>query len=56
MYLSLAVPQESALRLVLATAIINGLNNEIGYMLIKSPDSINLSELQALWRLTQLST
>lgn len=53
---SSAVPRESALGLVLVNIVINGLNNEIGYMLINSLDYINLSELQALWRLKQLST
>lgn len=53
---SSAVPQESALGLVLVNMVINGLNNETGYMLINSLDYINLSELQALWRLKQLST
>lgn len=56
MCVSLAVPQGSALCLVLVNTVINGLNNEIGYMLIKSLDYVNLSELQALWRLKQLST
>lgn len=55
MCVSSAVPQESALGLVLVNTVINGFNNEIGYTLIKSLDYSNLSELQALGRLKQLS-
>lgn len=56
MCVSLAVPHKSALGLVLLNTVINGLNSEIGYTLIKSLDYINLSELQALWRPKQLNT